>query len=723
MSSLLPLTLRRPLLCSRSALTARCSTDVAAKSRGIISAARLKDAPTIARALSPFEFAPLWTPSRRRICCFGALHARLSSPIQRGSSGLVGAHCAIDGIGVERAELGRKLRPKNRGSYADVACARGSRSLGHAPKCTSEHLGRGGPIGLFADRHYPHLHRRHFSSGSNRRETRDPYLGRCKSMEDMVQVTCDHLDEMSPRGLSAFWTLTAKLLQKQGGANARGCQMKMHDDIDRILFCTLKKLGSFGYREFAQTTLGMAKIMKQVGGRKRGNYMRKYHQVLRSVFVDNKPRKKEMVLHSIATASIPVLPSFDPRSLSNFIYAFGLAEYVPEFDEGRTLYDSVATEAIPMLNDFNAHGLSNMLWAYAHVGSSNSSLFENAGDVIAAISNLDEFQPQAIANIAWAYATAGEPQSHLFQRFGDHMVTLDSLNTFDPQAISNIAWAYATAEEPHPQLFQRFGNHIFTLDSLSAFHPQAISNIAWAYATAEEPHPQLFQRFGDHIITLDSLNAFDPHVLANIVWAYATAGEPHAQLFQRFGDHIFTLDSLSAFQPQAITNIAWAYATAVEPHPQLFQRFSDYLVTLDNLNAFDPQQLATIAWAYATADESAAHTLFDDVITHALSLLQRDVISELTTMGFEPDEEVLTETGYRLDALVAIDGEKIGIEVDGPSHFAGRKPTGPTLLKRRQVTSLDGIRVVYVPYWEWDRMKKDSNKKQAYLRSLLDLKN
>ncbi|KAL7525686.1 hypothetical protein ACHAWF_001464 [Thalassiosira exigua] len=163
---------------------------------------------------------------------------------------------------------------------------------------------------------------------------------------------------------------------------------------------------------------------------------------------------------------------------------------------------------------------------------------------------------------------------------------------------------------------------------------------------------------------------------------------------------------------------------------------------------FKPQYLAEIAWAYATTKEIAAHILFDDVITNALVtkqdeftenellkchdafillsptkyLLQRDVISEMTSMGLEPDEEVLTEEmGYRLDALVAIDGEKIGIEVDGPSHFAGRKPTGSTLLKRRQVNNLDGIQVVSVPYWEWNRLRKNSNMKQAYLRSLLDL--
>ena len=40
-----------------------------------------------------------------------------------------------------------------------------------------------------------------------------------------------------------------------------------------------------------------------------------------------------------------------------------------------------------------------------------------------------------------------------------------------------------------------------------------------------------------------------------------------------------------------------------------------------------------------------------------------------------------------------VNGNKIGIEVDGPSHFVGRKPTGSTILKHRQVSTLDEIKL------------------------------
>ncbi len=66
--------------------------------------------------------------------------------------------------------------------------------------------------------------------------------------------------------------------------------------------------------------------------------------------------------------------------------------------------------------------------------------------------------------------------------------------------------------------------------------------------------------------------------------------------------------------------------------------------------------------------------------------LQADAIFELSSIG-----EFLTNFGYRLDALVEVNGMNVGIEVDGPYHFFGRVVNGKTLLKRRQVSTLDEI--------------------------------
>jgi hypothetical protein len=47
------------------------------------------------------------------------------------------------------------------------------------------------------------------------------------------------------------------------------------------------------------------------------------------------------------------------------------------------------------------------------------------------------------------------------------------------------------------------------------------------------------------------------------------------------------------------------------------------------------------------------------------------VVAQLSHMGLEPKEAVLVDSGYRIDALVEVNGKQVGVEVDGPSHFIG----------------------------------------------------
>ena len=132
-----------------------------------------------------------------------------------------------------------------------------------------------------------------------------------------------------------------------------------------------------------------------------------------------------------------ILHKFDARSLSNLIYAYGLADYVIKFDDDSTLFDVFAEQVISFdkLTEFLPQHLSNMLWAYANVGVSNFQLFEQAGNTIVDRNNLNEFKPQEFSNIIWAHATLDEQHKKLFEKVGDHITELDSLDKFWPQAL------------------------------------------------------------------------------------------------------------------------------------------------------------------------------------------------------------------------------------------------------------------------------------------------
>ena len=109
------------------------------------------------------------------------------------------------------------------------------------------------------------------------------------------------------------------------------------------------------------------------------------------------------------------------------------------------------------------------------------------------------------------------------------------------------------------------------------------------------------------------------------------------------------------------------------------------------------------------------------------SKLQRDVVKSLQALGLAPREEVRTEQGYSIDAVVVYGGREVGIEVDGPHHFygrmRGRSPTGATALKRRQLRAA-GWALLPVPHWEWDALgfgdaNGPAHAQQEYLRAAL----
>jgi hypothetical protein len=297
-----------------------------------------------------------------------------------------------------------------------------------------------------------------------------------------------------------------------------------------------------------------------------------------------------------------------------------------------------------------------------------------------------------------------------------------------PQHLSNIVWSYATSRETHPQLFKIFGDHIVAMNDFGLFKPQDFSNIVWAYATSGESHPLLFQKLAHAAIARS--NNFNPQDIANLTWAYATVGLIDQHLFTSFAPAVKSV--LIQCSSQALANFSWAYAVANVNDPSLFN--TDFVAALqaNNVDGFVREALFQLHQWQLWQDELKSGINLPPALREKCrqafnlrlpqpSNFQDDVVHVLSSIGMLPEEEVLATCGYRLDALVKVNGMKVGIEVDGPSHFINGEPTGSTLLKRRQVSTLDGIRIVSVPYWEWNECGKDSVKKQQYLQSKLGL--
>mmetsp|Transcript_32626 Transcript_32626/g.66521 ORF Transcript_32626/g.66521 Transcript_32626/m.66521 type:complete len:577 (-) Transcript_32626:25-1755(-) len=547
----------------------------------------------------------------------------------------------------------------------------------------------------------------------------------------------------------------------------------MKNMLRKIFDDTVNGTEQCNMRALTETILAMAKIAKILRQQGKSKGEDSSRVILRRLLLIKDMKPNRNMFQFFAGASMDILDQSDARCLSNLAYAYALIDHVPEFDDGSDLFDHIAMNAVDIQIKFNAQDISNMAWAYATVGKPHAVLFEALGDQIVVVANehLGEFKPQELSNTVWAYAKAGLSHPKLFEKVAYHVDSLDSLDRFKPQALSNIVWAYATAGAHQPKLFEKVANRIIASNKLDAFEPQALSNIVWAFATADAPHAKLFEKVANHIAGHEHLNRFDPQALSNIVWAYATANVPHSKLFQKVANHIVDSKSLDRFDPQALANLLWSYATMGITDKQLFSSFVPTAAKL--IDSYTNQGLANIAWAYAAADVDApilfnAHFInkcvekgsgfeiehyrqlhqwhlwqtkeksnsrlpvdfqercYDIFISEepTVSKLQDDVVAQLLHIGLETKEEVLVGSGYRIDAIVKVNGKTIGIEADGPSHFIGRSksPSGSTILKRRQVSSIDGIELVSVPYWNWDTLGNDEVKKQEYLRHLLGWK-
>ena len=272
--------------------------------------------------------------------------------------------------------------------------------------------------------------------------------------------------------------------------------------------------------------------------------------------------------------------------------------YVPEFEGGSDLFDNIATQAAERRAEFNAQGISNMVWAYAKVDKPHALLFEAMEDQVVA---------------------------------------------------SGVS---------HPKLFEKVANCIVRLDSLYGFKPQELSNTMWAYATAQVPHPKLFQKVAKAAIQCKG--EFNSQNVANLLWAYATMGIGDKKLFSSF---VLTATKLlGSYENQGHANIAWAYAVANVDAPALF---NDHFINkcIEKEGGFEKKALRQLhQWHLWQTKEKSVNTGLPKELANRcynkfiskdpkVSKLQENVVARLSSIGLEPKEEVLMDSGYRIDAM------------------------------------------------------------------------
>jgi hypothetical protein len=472
---------------------------------------------------------------------------------------------------------------------------------------------------------------------------------------------------------------------------------------------------------------------------------------------------------NIADASLDCINKFNLDELSNLVWAYATLN-VPH----TRLFQAVGNDVVCRedLQECYTPTLSNILWSFATLNIQHRALYHKLGDYFVSRNDLDnEFGPQEISNTVWSYVTANVQHPELFKKIGDHIATKQV-------STSLMVWAYAHDNIPHDGEFMEIGSVIVAWKDLNSFTGYNLTNILWAYATAGVRHPDLFrivgdaiaELFGDNVTEIENLKAFTTQELSNVLGAYAALNIQHNALFKNVGDHLEASSNLASFQSQEISRIVWAYSVTnnIDMHRRLFRKIGDNIAATGNVGSFKTRELTRIAWAFSVSgvdipllfnkkftnillerqdelkveelcqlyqwhlwqtNEKSKHGLPKPLLTRchqafiasdvSSSDLRKDVMSELESMGLKPIQQYQTQSGYKLDALIEVNGKKIGVAVNGPSNYIDETPNGRTMLKLRQIRALDKIPIISVAYWEWDRRRKDRAKKQSYVNSLL----
>ena len=193
---------------------------------------------------------------------------------------------------------------------------------------------------------------------------------------------------------------------------------------------------------------------------------------------------------------------------------------------------------------------------------------------------------------------------------------------------------------------------------------------------------------------------------------------------------------LHTFNSQELANTAWAFAVADVRSDECFGPGARFAEMCDRVEWNDKQLNQLHQWSLWRAEtgcewpplppqlERRSRAAFASAQVHP-SRMQRHVCYALGSLGLPSQEEVRIPEGYSIDVATEWGGVRVGIEVDGPSHFrTDRRPTGSTVLKRRQLRHF-GWTLLSVPYWEWEALRDEDRFIQrqmqcAYLAEALD---
>ena len=421
-------------------------------------------------------------------------------------------------------------------------------------------------------------------------------------------------------------------------------------------------------------------------------------------------------------------PEMDPRALASTAWALAA---IPEWgarEGGAEVLAAVLPQVLAGLRHFRGPELTQVLWALASLGHA-----PDPGMLAALQARLQALAVGEDADAArlgpgeasiglWSLAKLGGGQgpgdSGAATARGALVRCAErQLVAFSTQELSNVLWGLARARD-YPGAAFLDAAALELQHRAGEFDPRNVASLLWSFATLGHDLPPEALK----ILSAEAercMGLFGPRGLAVVLWAFARLGLSPSFLMAAVA-RCRELEEAGALGVRDLAMVSWSLVVIGDyttPGVRAFLEAAWTSLCRYRPEDFKPAALSMLYYVWLALDQElpcpdrefpeklsgAASGAWEDALRESsISSLQQDVSDTLKRMGFSHDSEALVEDGmFSVDILV--DGQAAVIEVDGPHHFTQntRRPLGPTLLRRRLLTSR-GLQVVSVPFFEWD---------------------
>eukprot|EP00249_Psilotum_nudum_P016056 c25637_g1_i1 orf=28-2301(+) len=438
-------------------------------------------------------------------------------------------------------------------------------------------------------------------------------------------------------------------------------------------------------------------------------------------------RKSELA--ELVRLAVEVLPSCSAQGLSNIAWALAKVG-------GRSLYwlemDRIAEVAKLRMNEFNAQNIANMAGAYASMKHSVPSLFFELACHAARIA--EDFSHQELAQFLWAFASMCQPAHPLLDALDcvchglvRKKEEIDIIKTrkcregngFTGKEIGSSGFGSIIRVKLEQTCSMESGNGLNSstigVQDRSGTLSTEQKNISGEHRVGSRQGKvsgkmeAALQRALFVTSNVEEVRATsNPFMnatlgqLANIAWSYAVFNELSRPSF------VHVWQTLMSIRPSVDD------ATRSD-HSGAFVRYmSQVYQTNLSLQLEYPHLGLTLGGSLAKLVADTWDRQKSDGITSSIN--QKEVERLLITTGHNWVAES-TVAEYSLD--VALVERRLGIEIDGPTHFTRNTgdALGHTTLKRRLLAKA-GWTILSIAYQEWEELDGEAEQVK-FLKNLL----